>query len=136
MLDDLGLLATLRWLTDELNEHCGIEADLRVLGTERRLEPHIELMLFRIVQEAFRNIERHAEASKVEAEIEFGEGKIRVFISDNGKGFELKGDLGDLPRTGKLGLAGMQERVRLVGGSLRIQTEPNKGTTVVIEVPI
>jgi PAS domain S-box-containing protein len=135
MLDDLGLLATLRWLTDELNERCGIEADLRVLGTERRLEPHIELMLFRIVQEAFRNIERHAEASKVEAEMDFGEGKIRVSISDNGKGFELSGDLGDLPRTGKLGLAGMEERVRLVGGSLRIQTEPDKGTTVMIEVP-
>lgn len=136
ILDDLGLLATLRWLVGELKERCGIEAELRVLGVERRLAPHVELMLFRIVQEALRNIERHAEASKVKVETNFGEGEIRVSISDNGKGFKLSGDLGDLPRVGRLGLAGMEERARLLGGKLRIQTEPDKGTTVMIEVPI
>ena len=136
ILDDLGLLATLRWLVGELKERCGIEAELRVLGVERRLAPHVELMLFRIVQEALRNIERHAEASKVKVETNFGEGEIRVSISDNGKGFKLSGDLGDLPRVGRLGLAGMEERARLLGGRLRIQTEPDKGTAVMIEVPI
>jgi len=136
ILDDLGLLATLRWLVGELKERCGIEAELRVLGVERRLAPHVELMLFRIVQEALRNIERHAEASKVKVETNFGEGEIRVSVSDNGKGFKLSGDLGDLPRVGRLGLAGMEERARLLGGRLRIQTEPDKGTTVMIEVPI
>ena len=136
ILDDLGLLATLRWLVDELKKQSGIELDLRVLGFERRLEPHVELMLFRIVQEALRNIVKHAEASKVEVEMDFGEDKIRVSISDNGKGFKLSGDLGDLPRVGRLGLAGMEERARLLGGSLRIQTEPDKGTTVMVEVPI
>jgi len=136
MLDDLGLLATLRWLTNRQKEQYGIEADLRVLGSERRLLPETELTLFRIIQEALRNTERHAEASKAEVEIEFGEGKIRVSISDNGKGFELSGGLADLPRTGKLGLAGMEERARLLSGNMRIQSEPGKGTTVMIEVPV
>jgi len=136
MLDDLGLLATLRWLTNRQKEQYGIEADLRVLGSERRLLPETELTLFRIIQEALRNIERHAEASKAEVKIEFGEGKIRVSISDNGKGFKLPGGLGDLPRTGKLGLAGMEERARLLGGNMRIQSKPGKGTTVMVEVPV
>jgi len=136
MLDDLGLLATLRWLTNRQKEQYGIEADLRALGSERRLLPETELTLFRIIQEALRNIERHAEASKAEVEIEFGEGKIRVSISDNGKGFELSGGLADLPRTGKLGLAGMEERARLLGGNMRIQSKPGKGTTVMVEVPV
>ncbi|MBA7616240.1 Signal transduction histidine-protein kinase/phosphatase DegS [subsurface metagenome] len=136
MLDDLGLLATLRWLVSELKEQHGIETDLRVLGIERRLSPEAEFTLFRIVQEALRNIEKHAETSKAEVEIEFGQGKTRISVSDNGKGFELSGSFVDLARAGKLGLAGMEERTRLLGGSMRIESEPGKGTTVIVEVPI
>ncbi|GAI57364.1 unnamed protein product, partial [marine sediment metagenome] len=136
ILDDLGLLATMRWLVGELKERSGIEGDLRVLGIERRLPPETEFTLFRIVQEALRNIERHAEASKVEVQIEFGEGKTRISVSDDGKGFELPETLGELSRAGKLGLIGMEERVRLLGGSLGLESEPGKGTTVVIEAPV
>jgi len=136
MLDDLGLLAALRWLVNELKEQHGIETDLIVLGTERRFTPEAELLLFRIVQEAMRNIGRHSQASKAEVSIEFGEGKTRVSISDNGKGFDLGGGLAELPRVGKLGLAGMEERVRLLDGSMRIESEPGKGTRVMIELPI
>jgi len=136
MLDDLGLLATLRWLVSELKEGNGIETDLRVLGTERRLPPETEFTLFRIVQEALRNVAKHAETSKAEVKIEFGEHKIRVSVSDSGKGFELSGSLVDLVPTGRLGLAGMEERARLLGGSLKIQTEPDKGTTVMVEVSV
>jgi len=136
MLDDLGLLATLRWLVSELKEQNGIEADLRVLGNERRFNPEAELILFRIVQEALRNVEKHAQASKVEVAVEFGEGKTKVSICDNGKGFDLGASLAELPRVGKLGLAGMEERVHLLGGSMRIESEAGKGTKVMIEVPI
>ncbi len=68
--------------------------------------------------------------------IEFAEGKTKVSICDNGKGFDLKGGWADLPRAGKLGLAGMEERVRLLNGSLRIESEPGKGTRVTIAAPI
>jgi PAS domain S-box-containing protein len=136
LLDDLGLMATLRWLIKQLQENSGIEADLKVIGNERRLLPHIELMLFRIVQEAFRNVEKHAQASKVEVKVVFSEGKIMVSINDNGKGFDLSGDLGDLPRVGRLGLAGMEERAHLIGGSLQINTELDKGTMVRLNAPV
>jgi len=136
MLDDLGLLAALRWLVSELKEQHGIEADLRVLGTERRFTPETELVLFRIAQEAMRNVGRHSQASKAEATIEFGDDRIRVSIKDNGVGFHLPESLEDLSRTGKLGLIGMQERMRLLDGSIKIESEPGKGTTVMVEIPI
>ncbi len=136
MLDDLGLLAALRWLVSELKEQHGIKADLEVLGTERRFTPETELILFRIVQEAMRNIGRHSRATKAEATIEFGDGRTRVSITDNGVGFRLPGNLEDLSRAGKLGLIGMQERMRLLDGSVRIESKPGKGTTVMAEIPI
>ena len=136
MLDDLGLLATLRWLVGEFKEQCGVEAGIMVSGIERRFSAEVELTILRIVQEALRNVEKHAQASKVEVMVEFGERKTKVSICDNGKGFDLGGSLAELPRVGKLGLAGMEERVRLLGGSMRIESEPGKGTKVMIEVPI
>ena len=136
LLDDLGLLATLRWLVGELKEQFGVEADITVSGIERRFSAETELTIFRVVQEALRNVERHAQASKVEVAVEFGEGQMRVSICDNGKGFDLGGSLVELPRLGKLGLAGMEERVRLLGGNLRLQSEIGKGTSVEVEVPV
>jgi len=136
MLDDLGLSAALRWQVSDLEKRSGIEAELTVSGVERRCSAEVELMIFRIVQEALRNVEKHAQASKVEVAVEFGKGKTKVSIGDNGKGFDLSGSLADLPRAGKLGLAGMEERVRLLNGTMKIESEPDKGTRVMIEVPI
>ena len=136
IVDDLGLLPALEWLTDDLEKQSGIEANLRVVGTQQRLSPEVELLLFRIIQEAISNARRHAEASKIEVCVEFDKGKIVTTIRDNGKGFELPRTLGELSRSGKLGLIGAEERARLLGGSLTVQSEPSKGTTVVIEAPI
>ncbi len=134
MLDDLGLLAALRWQVGDLEERSGIGAHLAVSGIERRFSAEIELTIFRIVQEALRNVEKHSQASKVTVEIEFGEGKTNVSICDNGKGFNSRGSLADLPRAGKLGLAGMEERVRLLDGSMKVESEPGKGTRVTVEL--
>jgi len=136
ILDDLGLLPALRWQVSDFGKQSEIEADLIVSGTERRFSAEVELILFRIVQEALRNVEKHAQASKVEVNIEFSKGKTKVSIGDNGKGFDLGGSLADLPRAGKLGLAGMEERVRLLNGSMNIESELGKGTRVTIQVPI
>ncbi len=89
----------------------------------------------RIVQEALRNVWRHSGATSAEITVEFGESKTRVSINDNGKGFELPEKIGDLAKSGKLGLAGMQERVQLVGGTLTIQSRPGKGSSITVELP-
>jgi len=135
ILDDLGLLPALEFLADDLTRS-GIDTRVRVVGEARRLSPETELVLFRIVQEALRNVRRHSQASRSEVAIEFSETKTMVSIGDNGRGFELPKRVGDLATTGKLGLAGMQERARLLGGTLTLESQLGAGTKVVVEVPM
>jgi len=136
VLDDLGLLPALEWVTQDLKNTYLIEVSLKVLGNERRLFPETELLLFRIVQEALRNVAKHAEATRAEVEVKFDEDRVTVTISDDGKGFEPPESLGTLPPTGKLGLAGMQERVELLGGNLKLESQRGKGTTIFVEAPV
>jgi PAS domain S-box-containing protein len=136
ILDDLGLLPALEWLTDELENEYGIDTNLNIIGNERRLPQEAEILLFRIVQEALRNVAKHAQATKAQVDVKFEENKIRVIVSDNGAGFQLPEKLGALPQIGKLGLVGIQERVQLLGGNLKVESEPGKGTTIIVEAPI
>ncbi|MFO7741121.1 MAG: GAF domain-containing protein [Anaerolineae bacterium] len=135
ILDDLGLLPTLEELTGELNRQDGLQAEFRVRGEERRLSSEMELTLFRIAQEALNNVRRHAEADCVVTTVELGDSTITLTVEDDGIGFNPP-RLADHPTTtGKLGLIGMHERARLLGGSLVVDSEPGKGTRVVISVP-
>jgi len=136
MIDDLGLLPAVKWLKEESEVVSEMSIDLKVVGDERRFNPEVELVLFRIVQESLANVRRHAEASKVEILLEFARDKTTVTISDNGKGFQMPEALGDMSRLGKLGLIGMEERVRLLRGSLTVKSEVGVGTTVTVMVPI
>jgi two-component system sensor histidine kinase DegS len=135
LLDDLGLIPAVRSLVKGLQESEGIDAELKIVGGERRFPPEVELLLFRIVQEALNNIRRHAHASEARVVMELNQDEVRVTITDNGRGFELPEEVDDLPRVGKLGLAGMQERARLLNGTLRVKSVPGKGTTLVVEAP-
>lgn len=135
-LDRLGLLSALNWLAADVANYSGLTTKVNVVGTERRLPEEFELVLFRIAQEALRNVWRHAEATQAEMTVEFSDKQIRITVSDNGKGYNLPRTIGDLARDGKLGLAGMQERTQLLGGTLSIKSEPGKGTSVTVEVPI
>ncbi len=136
ILDDLGLLPALEWMAENLAKSYGIDARVEVIGSERSLSGQTELLLFRIAQEALSNIRRHAEASRASIVMEFGNDKLILTVNDNGKGFELPQRIGDLASIGKLGLAGMQERARLIGGKLTLHSEIGKGTTVTVEVPL
>ena len=134
-LDRLGLLPGLEWLAANLTEHSGIAAEVNVKGNERRLPEETAIALFRIAQEALRNVWRHSSATKAEITVEFDEKMTRITVSDNGKGFGLPDKIGDLAKGGKLGLTGMQERAQLVGGTLTVNSRPGKGTSVTVELP-
>ena len=135
VLDDLGLVPALEWLTSDLTKHFGIAVEIKVLGSVRRFPPEVELVLFRIVQEALRNVWKHSGASRAGVTLEFGDDNTILTVKDEGKGFRLPHKIDDLTVAGKLGLAGMQERARLIGGRLRLESEPGQGTTVTLEVP-
>jgi PAS domain S-box-containing protein len=132
-LDRLGLLSALKWLASDVHKYSGIETKVNIIGTERRVSEDIELVLFRITQEALRNVWRHSKATKAEITVEFKPTKIRITISDNGQGFRVPQRIGDFARNGKLGLSGMQERARLIGGSVSVQSELGKGATITVE---
>ncbi len=136
ILDDLGLLPALEWMTEDLVKSCGIDAHVEVVGSEWSLPAEVQLLLFCIAQEALSNIRRHAEASRASITVEFSDDNIVLTVNDNGKGFELPQRIGDLASAGKLGLAGMQERARLIRGRLTLQSALGKGTTVTVEVPL
>lgn len=134
VLDDLGLLPALKWLAMALEEE-GIAANITVLGEQRRLPDGAELALFRVAQEALNNVRKHSGASAVELTVDFRGGGLIVTIADNGAGFEIPGSTSDLAECGKLGIMGMQERTRLLGGTLSVHSEPGVGTSVVVTVP-
>ena len=132
-LDRLGLVPALEWLASEATEYSGIRTDVSVLGNIKRLPGEVELVLFRITQEALRNVWRHSSASTAKIKAEFEEDKVRITVSDNGRGFRIPERMVDYARDGKLGLAGMQERAQLIGGTLKVSSQEGKGTDVVIE---
>jgi PAS domain S-box-containing protein len=135
ILDDMGLVPALEWLADDLPQQYGIDAHVEVDGTLPRFSEEAQLLLFRIAQEALRNVGKHSGATRATVSVRAHD-QLEMTIADNGYGFELPKAVGDLAATGKLGLLGMHERARLLGGTLNIHSEPGKGTTVVVEVPV
>ncbi len=134
-IDRLGLLPAVQWLASEVTKYSNIATKVNIVGEEHRLPEEVAIALFRIIQEALRNVWRHSNATSAEITFEFTKNKTKITVSDNGKGFVLAGKIGELAKQGKLGLVGMQERVQLIGGTISVQTKPNKGTTIIVEAP-
>jgi PAS domain S-box-containing protein len=135
ILDDLGLTPAIDKLLDELTSRSAIEGSLVVNGPDQRLPADIELALFRIAQEAVHNVERHSDASHVKISLEYGPQTTQLAIADDGKGFVSPLPSDDLANERKLGLIGMQERARIVGGKLTIRSVLREGTSIVVEIP-
>lgn len=135
ILDHLGLLAAVDWLAEQLRSEHKIDARLIVEGKERRFTPETEVALFRIVQEALRNVAKHSGATKATINVNFKQDETVVTVIDNGKGFDQPESLGELSRKGKLGLDGMQTRARLIGGTFKIKSGFGKGSVLSIRIP-
>lgn len=135
MLDDLGLGPALEWLADDLERRRGIATTAAMRGLRHRLGATVELALFRIAQEALRNVERHASAMRADIEVDVGDRAVTLAVHDDGCGFDVPDDLRVLARQGRLGVLGMQERAELVGGALELDSHPDRGTTLVVAVP-
>ena len=131
MLDDLGLIPTIRRYSETYKEQSGIEMNLVVSGTERRLEPYLEVMVFRALQELLGNASRHSHATVVKVYVDVGDNLIKVSVDDNGKGF----DLDRLNEGGSLGLKLIRDRVEMLGGNFDIDSSAGKGTRVAFSIP-
>lgn len=134
-LDDLGLSAALRWYTGRIQEHASISIRVDITGEEKDLDEAMKITVFRIIQESLNNIIKHAQASHVNIHLSYEAKNVRIDVWDNGIGFDM--DQAKLKPTGRpsLGLAGMEERAALVGGSVSIQSRPGYGTEIEALIP-
>jgi len=129
LLDDLGLIPALHYLTDHARQSYGIIVELEIHGARERLEPWIETVLYRIAQESLTNVARHAKTKTAQLALSFTQVEISLHVQDDGVGFMFDNlDIG-------FGIAGMRERAEAVGGTLDIQSEPQQGTIITIRIP-
>jgi signal transduction histidine kinase len=134
-LDDFGLEATLSLEVDQLRED-GYQVDYEVNLGDQRLPDPVEIALFRIAQEALNNVRKHAQTRRVRIRLGRSENEAHLEIQDYGRGFDpVQATTGGGPGE-RVGLAGMRERVSMLGGELEIVSHPNTGTSIVVTVPL
>jgi signal transduction histidine kinase len=148
VLDDLGLVAALRQLGDDLQASTGAQVDMQVSRLAGRLPPQIENALARILQEALANIRRHARARRVTISLKGEPGRVILSVQDDGVGFQGQAarspaqdddvliDGGWVIPAGHFGLLGIQERVRQLNGKLKVTSIPGQGTLLEVELPL
>lgn len=132
MLDDLGLFAAVEWLAQDFSERYAIETDVHIGDEQIELGHELTTAVFRIVQEAFTNTARHAGATRITLRLDCDAQQCRIDIRDNGVGATAT----QMAKAESFGLLGIRERVRLLGGTLVLQSEPGQGFHLVATVPI
>lgn len=132
-LDDLGLVAALRYLVGQYHETMNLDVSFQVDGDARRLDPILETVLFRVAQEALNNVARHAGVKNAWIQLSFGEENVRLAVADQGQGFDA-----NVPFRGPRGwgIAGMRERVESVGGEFRLISSRGEGTHIEAVIPL
>ena len=132
MLDDLGLVPALLWHFERYAEQTGVRVRFQHSGLNRRFAPIVETAVFRIIQEALTNVARHARVDEVSVEVGGQARTLRVSIEDRGAGMKLA----KRPPAAAGGLTGMQERVRLLGGQLKLDSSPGPGMRLLVQLPL
>ncbi len=130
-LQHLGLAAGIRSLCLEFSKSNEVEAECRCAAAIPRIDENVSLALFRVAQEALRNVSKYSHARLVQAELDWGQDCLTLRVSDNGIGFDPSAVNG-----GGLGLISMRERMRLVGGELHVHSQPGRGTRIEARVPL
>jgi two-component system sensor histidine kinase UhpB len=135
-LDDLGLEAAIGWLLSQHCEPAGLTARLDARGVPRSLASEVEIVCFRVAQEAVTNIVRHAHASTVAVELYCEKDALTFVIEDDGRGFDVKAALARAYEGASMGLLGMEERAALAGGGVTIKSGPHGGTRIAAWFPL
>ena len=136
MLDDLGVVPTLRRYVETLQEKEDTQLSITVTGMERRLEGHVEITIFRAVQELLTNARRHAQATQIQVLLDLASDQLLAVVEDNGSGFNVEETLnvGGDGRT--IGLSTIRERIEMLGGELKIQSSMGQGTRAEFIIPL
>jgi len=133
-LEDLGLAATLEMLAQESAKASGLPVEFKQQGRQQRLDPDVELALYRITQEALNNSLQHAGASQVEVSLSFANHQVEIHVADDGQGFQMPESPAEFAPRGHFGLLGMHERADLIGARLTVESQPGQGTQVQLSI--
>lgn len=133
MLDDLGLIPTVRRYVDAYREKTGLDLNVVVTGSERRLEAHREVLVFRTIQALLGNVREHAQATQAKILLDIDESQIRATVEDNGKGFDAEAVLQD--EEASAGLQTLIDRIEQVGGEAEIESQAGEGTRISFWIP-
>lgn len=136
ILEDAGLSAAIRWLIGNSNKNYHINATLDVVDIDHLFPPNAQIIIYRILQEALTNIGKHAQAKKVSMVIEKHDDGVSFSVEDDGIGFDVLRAATINPDERGLGLAIMDERARMLGGSLEIWSDKGKGTRISFHIPL
>ena len=134
-LEDLGLTAAIQYLVNQLAQSENIQVNLEVEGKVEGLPADMEVAIYRILQEALNNVRKHAQASQVNVLAQFTQRQTRLTVQDNGRGFEMPESLTDFASAGGFGMMGLQERARLFGGNIVVESAPHQGTKIELVIP-
>jgi len=136
MLDDLGLIPTLRKLVQDFEERTKIRTEYEASGKEARLPSGMEVAIYRLVQEAFNNVYKHAQATFVSLHVMIGHDQVTVMVYDNGVGFDHELVEAKMGKGTHFGLVGMKERIELLDGELKIESSRGNGTRITMKIPV
>lgn len=136
MLDDLGVVPTLRRYVESFEEKYTVQVDLTVTGPSTRLEPHVEVTVFRAVQELINNARHHGRATEIHIQMDIDEDRMSVSVEDNGDGFNVEETIKQEGGRTTIGLTTLRDRIAMLGGELNIESTLGEGSRVEFSVPI
>lgn len=136
LLDELGMAAAINRYAKDTLQSKGINLSVELKGTEQRLRPEVEVMLYRVAQGVIGNILKHSGAKNAYIKLECNASECLLQIEDDGKGFDVNKLTKVDPGGRGAGLFTMQERIRLVGGTGHIESQPGQGTKIIVRIPI
>jgi signal transduction histidine kinase len=138
LLDEAGLCSALRWYIQGFAERSKIKVDLDIPSDFGRLSRELETAIFRVVQECLTNIHRHSGSATAKVRVTHSEGRVRILVEDKGKGIsaEKRSQIASTSGTPGVGVRGMRERLRQLGGDMEIDSEAGKGTKITVHLPV
>ena len=137
LLDDLGILAAIRWFCREFQTtYSSIRIEQQIGVQEDEVSPSLKIVIFRIMQESLNNIAKHSKADLVNLSLKKTNGMIEICVRDNGQGFDVNETISKEKAERGLGLSSMEQRAKFSGGCFRVETNEGKGTLIQVSWPL
>ena len=132
MLDDLGLIPTLKRYSEAFKDQTAVEVELKISGLERRLESYIEVIIFRSLQDLLGFAHREGAATKITISMNIGENNVKISMDDNGKGFDVE----EVFKGSGISIKAIKDRIEMLGGFMEVESTGGNGGYYNFQIPV